>query len=355
MKKLAILWLLMFGANNSICSDNELSNGSIKQNEDAGAKAKFKEYNVQVYTKDGSNNKKAIDETKYEVKPYQYGFYVEFKDEAKCVELEVKGTTLWNKGSCADEVKTIYFDETLSIAIIVLENGKLIGYGLSDTESSLIAEKDPVLSETYLEIILNGGSNQKATENHYKKVDYGYGTDYILKHDVNCVEVKHKNNSLWKKGDQKVNEYPIKITINSFNGFIFIIFKTLYLSYKFDYGWTFVTKSDFEPLEYSKFKFVTVDSNGGNSSEKDDRFTKTGNDDLTLKTNDGFKFEEIKYDDNSVWKHAEDTSSKNRPDKIVLKLKSRCVWVYFSFIDFWVYKYINKDWKLVWSIEKGQQ
>nr|PVC52584.1 hypothetical protein MACL_00000661 [Theileria orientalis] len=290
MESLAILWLLMFGANNSICSDNELSNGSIKQNEDAGAKAKFKEYKVKVYTSDGSGNKRALDETKYEVKPYQYGFYVEFKNGVKCVELEVKGTTLWKQGSGNDKVKTLYVDETLSIAIIVLENGKLIGYGLSDTESSLIAEKVPVLLETDFEIFVNGGSNQKINQNDYKKVDYGYGTDYILKHNVKCVELKHKNNSVWNKGDNDVNEFPIKITINSFNGFIFINFKTLYLSYKFDNVWTFVTKSDFEPLEYSKFKFVTVDSNGGNSSEKDDRFTKTGNDDLTLKTNDGFKF-----------------------------------------------------------------
>ncbi|UKJ89320.2 hypothetical protein MACJ_002568 [Theileria orientalis] len=357
MESLAILYLLVLGARMAVCGDNGPNSGKCGHNEnDAGAKAKFDEYKVKVYSSDGSGNKKIVNENGYEIKPYPYGFYVEFKDEAECVELEVKGSTMWNQGSGNDKVKTLYVDETLSIAIIVLHNRKLIGYGFSDTECSLIGEKDSEdFSESDFEIILNSGSNQNATENDYRKVDYGYGTDYIFNHNVKCVEVKHKGTSVWKRGDQDVNDNPIKITINRFNKFIFINFQTLYLSYKFDNVWTFVTKSDFAPLEYSKFKFVTVDSNGDNSSEQDDRFNNTGNDDLTLKTNDGFKFEEIKYENEKVWKHAEDTSSKNRPGKIVLKLKSRCVWIYFGCIDFRVYKYINKNWKLVWSLETGQQ
>ncbi|UKJ90846.2 hypothetical protein MACJ_001781 [Theileria orientalis] len=296
MESLAILYLLVLGARMAVCGDNGPNSGKCGHNEnDAGAKAKFNEYKVKVYSSDGSGNKKIVNENGYEIKPYPYGFYVEFKDEAECVELEVKGSTMWNQGSGNDKVKTLYVDETLSIAIIVLHNRKLIGYGFSDTECSLIGEKDSEdFSESDFEIILNSGSNQNATENDYRKVDYGYGTDYTLNHNVECVEVKHKGTSVWKRGDQD----------------------TLYLSYKFDNVWTFVTKSDFAPLEYSKFKFVTVDSNGNNSSDQDDRFTKTGDDDLTLKTTN-LKFEEIKYEDNSVWKHSEKSSSKSRPDKIL--------------------------------------
>ncbi|UKK00493.2 hypothetical protein MACK_000566 [Theileria orientalis] len=309
-----------------------------------------------IVTKDGTSTNEN-DVTKYSVEKYDYGTVYLMKDDAKCVEVQKAGNQMWNQGSGNDKVKAIYIDETLSIAIIAFDNGKHIGYGFTDTECNLIAEKDfgDFPDSDFEFTLINGSNEEKASENDYKKVDYGYGIDYILNRNVKCVKVKHKGNSVWEKGDQDVNEDPIKISVNRFNKFIFINFQTLYLSYKFDNVWTFVTKSDFAPLEYSKFKFVTVDSNGDNSSEQDDRFNKTGNDDLTLKTNDGFKFEEIKYENKKVWKHAEDTSSKNRPGKIVLKLKSRCVWIYFSCFDFRVYKYINKSWKLVWSLETGRQ